>query len=110
MHRQLKNILDYDMISKTPEMLIEKITEAMRTRNPQVIKDFLEEFTFEVIESQKPAYEQLLIGAAEQGIITERERCINLIVENCPAGDIRTKLVALIRGETAVPSSNETPV
>lgn len=94
------------MINKTPEMLIEKITEAIRTRNPQIIKDFLEEFTFEIIESQKPAYEKLLIGAAEQGIVTERERCINIIVENCPAGDSRNKLIALIRGESELATRN----
>lgn len=87
------------MISKTPEELINKITEAMRTRNPQVIKDFLEEFTFEIIEAQKPAYEKLLIGAAEQGIISERERCISIVVDHCPAGETKTKLISLIRGE-----------
>lgn len=91
------------MTNKTPQELIKKINEAIQTRNPKIIKDFLEEFTMEIVEAQKPEYEKMLIGAAEQGILNERERCISIIEENCTSPDLKAKLLPLIRGETNTP-------
>lgn len=85
------------MTNKTPQDLIKKINEAIHTKNPSVIKDFLEEFAFEIVEAQRPEYEKLLIGAAEQGIISERERCVNLLEKHCKDNDLKAQLVNLVR-------------
>lgn len=85
--------------SKTPADLMKTITEAIQTRNPAVVKNFLEEFTMEIIDAQKPIYEKMLVGAAEQGIITERERCITMVAEALPDSEEKTKLIAKMRGE-----------
>lgn len=85
------------MTNKTPQELIRKINEAIQTKNPGVIKDFLEEFAFEIVEAQRPEYEKLLIGAAEQGIISERERCIKILETHCRDSDLKSHLINLVR-------------
>lgn len=85
--------------TKTPADLMKTITEAIQTRNPSIVKNFLEEFTMEIIESQKPIYEKMLVGAAEQGIIAERERCINMVAEALPNSEERNRLISKMRGE-----------
>lgn len=87
------------MISKTPEELMQKIIQTVQTRDPMVVKEFLEDLTNEIIEAQKPAYEQMLISAAEQGIIAERERCLTILQESLPEGDSKVKIMAVIRGD-----------
>lgn len=93
------------MTNKTPEELMKRIATAVQTRDMSVVKDFLEEFTIEILEAQKPQYEKLLIGAAEQGIISERTRCLELVSGNLPDSDAKTKLLNLIRGEVSEPNA-----
>lgn len=92
------------MTNKTPEELMKRISVAVQTRDISVVRTFLEEFTMEILDAQKPHYEQLLIGAAEQGIISERERCLNLINDGLPDSEVKVKLMGVIRGEA--PSNN----
>lgn len=89
------------MTNKTPDELLKRIALAMQTKDISVVKDFLEEFTMEILEAQKPQYEKLLIGAAEQGIISERERCLALVTSSLPDSDAKKTLIEKIRGEVA---------
>lgn len=87
------------MTTKTPELLMQKIAQAIQTRDGTIIKNFLEEFALEIIESQKPTYERMLIEAAGQGIVSERERCINIIEELCTIPELKSKLVKAVQGD-----------
>lgn len=92
------------MTNKTPEELMKRMAVAMQTRDMSTVREFLEEFTMEILDAQKPHYEQLLIGAAEQGILSERERCLNLIKETLPDSESKNKVMNLVLGETATSS------
>ena len=94
------------MSVKTPEALMQKIAQAIQTRDGSIIKNFLEEFALEIVESQKPTYERMLIEAAGQGIVSERERCIAIIDELCSIPELKAKLVKAIQGDQAqIPQS-----
>jgi hypothetical protein len=87
------------MTSKTPEELMKRIAIAVQSHDISAVKEFLEEFTIEILEAQKPQYEKLLISAAEQGIISERARCIEVVTNALPDSETKTSLIAAIRGE-----------
>lgn len=73
--------------------------EVLKTGNPDVVKDFLESIALEAVKAHRDSMDKLMVEVVAQGIMQERNRCLDLVDKVVTDAYIKQQLISLINEE-----------
>lgn len=85
------------MLKQDPQWIFNRLMQILQARDVNAFKAFFESIIHDAMAEQREGLENILAEAAATGILTERERCVQIVDQNCQDPMLKNQLISLFR-------------
>ena len=93
-------------LNRDPQWVFNRLIQILQARDANAFKAFFESIVMDAMAEQRAGLENVLVEAAASGILTERERCVQIVEEYCPDPMLKSQLIAMFREQEQAPTSH----